>query len=359
MLRLVFSCLFLLTTIQCHENPVTTQLVMGDRKEFTAQDVIDHEHRIDNATAHTKFSRVATRSPTTFWQGYDVVKEFKGKFDFVSPVWYGVRRFRGQYVLTDEQDVDKEWMDEVRGKDARGRKVGKIVPRFQMQDWDVKDYRAFVDMLREGRELTKLLLNQIKQVVRPFGHGVQDYPTAFGSVYKSLSKQLRPLGKQLIVVLPAVRMEAITKVHQAAVEYIEGGPTAFIDWVEDNVAYLSSPETRGKIMLGMHLYAMHYNPPHTSTALTMLQVVKRWSEPIETLDDDVHEDRAKRIILNWDEQAQEYWYGEMNDDEYTLGKVWIPSARAIKRRLQLAEDYDMGVAFWEVGQGLDYFYNVL
>jgi chitinase domain-containing protein 1 len=67
--------------------------------------------------------------------------------------------------------------------------------------------------------------------------------------------------------------------------------------------------------------------------------------------------KEKKSEIMWDENAKEHYfhYQDKNNQRHT---VYYPSLKSIKERLDFAEKHNLGVAIWELGQGLDYFFDL-
>ena len=55
-------------------------------------------------------------------------------------------------------------------------------------------------------------------------------------------------------------------------------------------------------------------------------------------------------------------YNELHSIRNTDGSmtyVWYPTKESVDLRIKLAESLGVGISIWEIGQGLDYFYNLL
>ncbi|OBZ80854.1 Chitinase domain-containing protein 1, partial [Choanephora cucurbitarum] len=139
-----------------------------------------------------------------------------------------------------------------------------------------------------------------------------------------------------------------------------GGPSAPIEWIMENIEHVApTEEKRSKFLIGMNMYAMSYLQTRTPEPLVMKTVIEKLADqPVEVDDelfDDTESDGSNTEELNWDKDSQEAWFVDIDEDGTRQGTIWVPTLRSIKSRVRLAEDYGVGIALWEVGQGLDYF----
>ncbi|CAO3674875.1 unnamed protein product [Rhizopus stolonifer] len=252
---------------------------------------------------------------------------------------------------------------------------GSIVPRFQFRGWTGEDLRAFVASQEESELLAKQIQHQVDQygfdgIVLECG-----YPAFFQHFLSQLSVLLHQKDKQLIVVLPSLlsdqhRQIMTAEVFSGMAHYVDkfslmtydhsshdpnGGPSAPIEWVMDNIEYMTNENNRHKLMIGLNMYAMSYLPTRTPEPLVMKTVVEKLSVPRQDelyMEGDPVDENEE---LNWDGDSQEAWFVDYDEDGIKQGVIWMPTIRSIRNRVRLAQDYGVGLALWEVGQGLDYF----
>merc|ERR1712088_697522 len=104
---------------------------------------------------------------------------------------------------------------------------------------------------------------------------------------------------------------------------------------------------RDKILLGLNFYGYDYTPDGGGPILgrDFVQLLKGHSSP-------------KQVQFKWDDSSKEHFI------EFKSGNkrhtIFYPSLNSIQSRLLLAKEMGLGgVAIWEIGQGLDYFYDLL
>ncbi|RUO96393.1 chitinase domain-containing protein 1 precursor [Jimgerdemannia flammicorona] len=302
---------------------------------ITVSDILNNHGKYDAARAHTKlFEAGATLVYVTPWNnhGYDVVKYFKGKFDFVSPVWYKVQRVGEQrYELTGGHDVDKGWMEEVRGR-VNDKLVGKIVPRFQFHGWSREDLVALVQNESEAKALADVLAEECKK--HDFNGLVLEsgIPTYLPVFFGLLAGQLHGYGRELIVVIPPNREGSLQLLTQetfkqlaSVADYLSlmtydyssskptGGPNAPIDWMEENIDDITNDSNRRKLLLGLNMYGMDFSPRDEPQAVVGNQVLEILRGPgVGT--------------INWDKESEEHWF-EYKDPQGVSHQVWTPTLK--------------------------------
>lgn len=174
------------------------------KSRTTFKDILDHASQPNLESAQTKFYEGGpSLAYVTPWnnRGYDVVKEFKGKFDFVSPVWYTLKQTPNGMELQGGHDVDPGWMDQVRGT-VDDREVGKIVPRFQLDSsWQKEHYEAIISSVENAKLVSQLLADECEQ--QGFDGLLLEtgIPQYLKMMLSFLSRSLKEKGRLLIVVV--------------------------------------------------------------------------------------------------------------------------------------------------------------
>uniref|UniRef100_A0A5F4VR92 Chitinase domain-containing protein 1 n=1 Tax=Callithrix jacchus TaxID=9483 RepID=A0A5F4VR92_CALJA len=373
----------LLEKSQFSEKPVQDRgLVVSDLK---AEDVVLEHRSYCSAEARDRHFAGDVLGYVTPWnsRGYDVTKVFASKFTQISPVWLQLkRRGREMFEVTGLHDVDQGWMRAIR-KHAKGL---HIVPRLLFEDWTYDDFRNVLDSEDEIEELSKTVVQVAKN---------QHFDGFVVEVWNQLLSQKRvtdQLGmfthkefEQLAPVLDGFSLMTYdySTAHQP-------GPNAPLSWVRACVQVLDpKSKWRSKILLGLNFYGMDYA---TSKGSGEPIVGARY---VQTL-----KDHRPRMV--WDSQASEHFFEYKKSRSgrhvvfYPTLKVrvlpamgWEPAAlgsrqccpgmegvpgcwgmgpggadpsvcaQSLQVRLELAQELGVGVSIWELGQGLDYFYDLL
>ncbi|OQR97571.1 chitinase domain-containing protein 1 precursor, partial [Thraustotheca clavata] len=283
-------------------------------------------------------------------RGYEAAKLFRRKFSMIAPVWYQIRRNEDEdAILTGAHDVDQNWMQEVKGNDGLGP---KIVPRivFEMNWLNGNDVKKIVQLVKE----------EVK--TREFDGIVLEIPVVEITVdlIQKLGKAMKKMNCILVFVLPTSQRDVMMELFAIdcnctrwqsylgfilyrvmpnvdrfsvnAYDYSSSGPNAPLPWLEATLSQLTPPS---KFMMGLAFYG--YDTNEAVIGNKYLELLKEYKPEIQ-----------------WDSQAHECFFEYGNKR-----KVYYPCLPSIQERLDLYAKNGFGAVIWEIGQGLDYFFDLL
>ncbi|CAP26856.1 Protein CBG06565 [Caenorhabditis briggsae] len=349
-------------------------------EQITKESILAEHMKLSNEIL---FSGVPTLAFVTQWnpRGFLLAKKRANHLDFVSNVWFNVAPAFGleqmeNVVIRGENDINRDFIRTLR----KSNPDIKIVPRFfftkfgdETADYFVKKetlvqktaqkianlchrhgfdgvvidgIETFVHSLRESKMETIEMFMQIGNVIRrneliailsiPALAGAEDYGE---KKQKNTSPLTQEECSQLTNSYDFVQLWTYTD-----------GITSIRHHINDQylLANLQLFRFSTKIFLGMNFYGLQYNlkeyragprlrPWETITSKQFLEVLK--------LEDSV---------LTWNEKNKEHELVSESQNTFIL----FPSLTTLEYRLALAKEHNVGVAFWDYGQGLDYFTNL-
>uniref|UniRef100_H2YBB1 Chitinase domain-containing protein 1 n=1 Tax=Ciona savignyi TaxID=51511 RepID=H2YBB1_CIOSA len=286
----------------------------------------------------------------------------------VSPVWLQIRRKnRLKYQITGTHDVDKGWMKEVR----KANKDVQILPRVLFEQWTSNDFKTLSGSENEIETMASTLVNflttnNMDGAVIELWMQTAAQRSDVIHVMSHLSGSFRDRDLTIIFVIPppnnlesgistSISREQFEKLAPLVdgfslmtYDYSTGlgktGPNAPIDWMERCVKKLDpDAKFRSKILLGLNFYGYGYRASG-SDSLVASQFLK------------LIQDFPSKVI--WENDSQEHFIMQELPDKMQ-SFLAFPTLKSISVRIELAKKLGTGISIWELGQGLDYFYDLL
>ncbi|EDW11164.1 chitinase domain-containing protein 1 [Drosophila mojavensis] len=345
--------------------------------EPLAKDILIHHEGYYKDTALRRFNGTVLGYVTP-WNshGYDIAKIFAKKFDIISPVWLQIVKRGDEYAIAGDHDIDAGWINDVRRKgkvqQQQQLRTVKFFPRIIFDHFTDRDIKLLLSDAKERTELNEMLIRVCKQ------HGFDGLVLEVWSqlagriddkiLYTLVLQMAKELQKQkirLILVIPPQRKDMPNlfgeKHMDKLYKYIYAfslmtydystvqrpGANAPLYWVRSAVEHIvpdgcqDMEVKRAKILLGLNMYGNDYTPdgggPITyGPYLDLLRHVKKH--------------------LTHDERDMENFFEIRTETGRHI--VFYPTLYSINERIQLAQQLGVGISIWELGQGLNYFYDL-
>jgi chitinase domain-containing protein 1 len=293
---------------------------------------------------------------------------FGQKLNFLSPVWLQlVRHGDLRYEIKGTHDVDEGWMKEVK---ASG-KITKFYPRILFEHFTDKDYSKLLTYQDEMNAAAQVIVDVARkysfdgivlEVWSQLSQRVDDQHLI--NLVKLIANQLKAAGLGCILVIPPSQrgpdlfnhnhfdklweyVTAFSLMTYDFSSYQRPGANAPLYWMKrvvEHVCHKSDrlDEKRAKILMGLNFYGYDFTPEGGEAVvgesyLNLLKHVKG--------------------RLRLDEKDHENFFEVRTSN----GKhfVFYPTLYSIQQRIDLARELGVNLAIWEIGQGLDYFYDLL
>ncbi|KAM9975115.1 hypothetical protein ACTFIW_008590 [Dictyostelium discoideum] len=335
------------------------------RENVSAKQIINNYNKYFKNVDIKNFEQGNTLAYITPWngKGYDVATKWAKKFTHISPVWHQVKFENNKVIIEGDHNIDKKWMEKVK---ENSDQKSKILPRFSFegQQWGSKEsLQKFIDP-----KLIDSLVSTVKKnnydglVIEGIVHINKQLRDPF---LISLSEKLHSIGKEIILVIYPFRQKGqetgfgandfeLLSNHIDGISLMtydfgpSGGMNAPKVWVEDNLKFLlpnGENKNSKKIFMGIPFYGYKIGENDQSDAIV-------GSEFISIL----KQNKSKK--LKFDQNTHEHIFTYKNKKNQQVS-ITYPSLLFIEDRIQLANKYKVSISIWEIGQGLDYFMDLL
>ncbi|XP_057720976.1 uncharacterized protein LOC130935301 [Arachis stenosperma] len=317
--------------------------------------------------------------------GYEMAKRFNSKFTHLSPVWYELKSEQTNLVLEGRHNVDRGWISDLKKagealilprvvleaspaellkKKQRNKAINIIVTECKEMGYDGIVLESWSRWAAYGILHDPSIRNLALQFVKQLGE----------TLHSTSSHRNNEQRLQLICVIGPPSSEKLQehdfgpKDLETLSEAVDGfslmtydfsnphnpGPNAPLKWIQFVIRLLlgnsgsRSKSLASKILLGINFYGNDFSLSRDSGGGGGAIIGRDYLALLE----------KHRPNLQWDKNSGEHFFFYA-DDRDIRHAVFYPSLKSISLRLEEARSWGCGISIWEIGQGLDYFFDLL
>ncbi|KAL9245411.1 hypothetical protein vseg_019070 [Gypsophila vaccaria] len=351
------------------------------KSDLNYREIIDGNSRVSENVSQRRFDE-SVLAYITPWNsaGYELAKRFSSKFTHLSPVWYDLKSQGIKLTLEGRQNADTGWLSELRlrgdtrilprvvlealPKDLLGKKkqrdkaIDLIIRECKDMDYDGVVLESWSRWAAYGvlhdSASRKLALQFVKQLgdalheVRSQRSGQQLQLVFVIGPPQSEKLQAHDFGPEDLLDLS----DSVDGFSLMTYDYSSAyspGPNAPLLWVRSVIELLLSASSKTlahKVLVGFNFYGYDFDlteggGAQAITGRDYLSLLDRYKPKIEW-----REDFAEHFFL-------------YSDDQHRQHAVFYPTPLSISKRLDEARSWGAGISIWEIGQGLDFFFDLL
>lgn len=361
------STTLIMSIVTTYSFAATCDVLNQEAEKLKCKHVLDTHDKVANEPTR-KYKDLKLLGFVTPWNAkgkhISIVEARRGRLDITSPVTWQVH----PNGLAGGEDFEKSYYADLLKAGTR------IYPRMLFEGWAAHDFMQLaldpqpminrIDILCDTHKFEGVVLEIWPALIS--SQALQNSADSMFGLVKAIGEGLRRKNVRTVLVLPPYDRDVrIHNIHKESLQELQlgfshfivmtydytlpgssPGPIAPLEWVRRVGIYLAQDcQLRDKLLLGLNFYGIDFLQRKGRDSGADRHIVGH--EVVSLLEE-------HRPDMIWVKEAAEhsFFYG---GGEHV---VFFPSRESIRARIQVAQELGCGgVAVWDIGQGLDYFFE--